>query len=868
MAETAVGLVVDHLIPMLTQEASLLRGIHSQVVDIKNELQSIQCFLRDADRKAESESDLTRRDGVKAWVEQLREVAFQIQDVIDEYMFHLGHLHDHGSFFYSIRKITRSIIKLKARHGIAYEIHDIKTKVRKIKERSSRYGFDSLHDQQEGNIKPTWYDPRKASIFLEEDQVVGIESDREKLVGWLVDKSSPQRTVVSVVGMGGLGKTTLAKQVYDRVVTKFDCHAWITVSESYDKKELLTKLMENFHLTTMESDIPHGGVDEEIQMISKIREVLKKKRYVIFFDDVWNIEFWSDIEHALLDNNKGGRIVITTRSLDVANFCRTSSYVHVHMLQPLPSEKARQLFCNRAFHFEFGGRCPPELENYSGKIVERCKGLPLAIVAIAGLLSTKEKTVNEWRKLHDNLSSELESNPHLTSISRILSLSYYDLPYYLKNCYLYFGMYPEDYSIKCSRLIQIWVSEGFITSKREKTLEEVAQEYLIELINRSLVQVSNVNCFGKPKECRIHDLLREMILRKMEDLRFGSHYFPSNGSSFSELTRRLMVHSSSHVHITSKKYSQVRSMLIFNSDLRNVTDLCETAFCAKFKLLKVLDFEATNLTNLPKDIGDLFHLKYLSVAHTDVQKLPSSMRKLQNLETLNLKGSLVQEVQSHQINRLHKLRHLFVFPRKTLSTGTRMYQFSAPPRRHGEAEGLRLFNRFGCLSLQTLYNVQIGDAIVELKKLTQLRELGISGLQTSHEWSVVCGCINEMKHLESLRVYGFEECGTSHLDLLSRRSSPERPQSLFFKQGMFQKLKHLQLKNLDTLNSLVIEEGALPTLELLIISFCLNLKTVPRGIQHLRNLKRLTLPWQLKDRVQPKGEDYHIVRHVQQVVFD
>ncbi|KAF3455493.1 hypothetical protein FNV43_RR00122 [Rhamnella rubrinervis] len=255
--------------------------------------------------------------------------------------------------------------------------------------------------------------------------------------------------------MGGLGKTTLAKQVYDRVVTQFDCHAWITVSESYDKKELLRKVMDKFcQTTTMESNIParNGGVDEEIQIISKVREQLKNKRYVIFFDDVWKIEFWSDIEHALLDNNMGGRIVITTRSLDVANFAK----------------------------------------------------------------------------------HQLESNPHLSSISRILSLSYDDLPYYIKNCYLYFGMYPEDYSIKCSRLIRQWVSEGFITSKKDKTLEEVAQQYLTELMNRSLVQVSQVNYCGKPKECRIHDLLRDMILRKMEDLRFGSHYFPSNGSSFSE----------------------------------------------------------------------------------------------------------------------------------------------------------------------------------------------------------------------------------------------------------------------------------------------------------------------------------------------
>ncbi|KAF3456662.1 hypothetical protein FNV43_RR01316 [Rhamnella rubrinervis] len=444
--------------------------------------------------------------------------------------------------------------------------------------------------------------------------------------------------------MGGIGKTTLAKQVYDRVVTQFDCHAWITVSESYDKKELLRTLMENFGIE-METDIParNGGVDEEIKMVTTIRKYLRDKRYVVIFDDVWKIEFWSDIEHALLDNNKGGRVLITTRSLDVAKFCKISSYVHVHKLQPLPSEKAWPLFCNRAFHFQFGGSCPPELENYS--------------VTMISLLPQK----------------------------------------------LLLGLYPEDYSINCSRLIRQWVSEGFITSKKDKTLEEVAQQYLTELMNRSLVQVSKVSYRGKPKECRIHDLLRDMILRKMEDLRFGSHYFPSDGSSFSELARRLTIHSRPLIHISNEKYCRVRGVLTFTSNLHNMT------FCSKFKLLKVLDFEgATHFNHLPEGMGDLFHLKYLSVAHKIVEKLPSSIGKLQNLETLNLKGSGVDMIESHQISRLHKLRHL-VFTR-----GFR------------EDVVLGLFKGFGSFALQKLYDVRISDNIEELKKLTQLRKLGIT----------------------------------------------------------------------------------------------------------------------------------------------
>ncbi|KAH7545444.1 hypothetical protein FEM48_Zijuj01G0094600 [Ziziphus jujuba var. spinosa] len=196
--------------------------------------------------------------------------------------------------------------------------------------------------------------------------------------------------------------------------------------------------------------------------------------------------------------------------MEVANFCRISSFVHVHRLKPLPYEKATELFCNKVFKFDFEGRCPTDLEELSHKIVDKCNGLPLAIVAIAGLLSTKNKTIDEWQKLHDGLSSELESNPHLASIIKILSLSYGDLPYHLKSCFLYFGMYPENHSIRCSRLIRQWIAEGVVNQKKDKTLEAVAHEYLTELIHRSLVQVSWVDSTGRLRTCCIHDVLREL----------------------------------------------------------------------------------------------------------------------------------------------------------------------------------------------------------------------------------------------------------------------------------------------------------------------------------------------------------------------
>lgn len=222
MAETAVGSVIDKLIPLLTEEANLLRSVHKEVAGIKRELQSILAFLKDADRRAEDEEDNINY-GVKVWVEELREVAFQIENVIDEYTHHVAQKrqqHKQRShrrkLIGLLQKIACFIMRLKPRHDIASTIQDLKQAVREINERSQRYGFNST---QQGSTTTAqnnvWYDPRNNACFLQDTEVVGIESARDELIN-VLERESPSRIVISVVGMGGLGKTTLAHQAYVR----------------------------------------------------------------------------------------------------------------------------------------------------------------------------------------------------------------------------------------------------------------------------------------------------------------------------------------------------------------------------------------------------------------------------------------------------------------------------------------------------------------------------------------------------------------------------------------------------------------------------------------------------------------------------
>ncbi|XP_060667246.1 disease resistance protein RPM1-like [Ziziphus jujuba] len=618
MAEAAVGFVINYLTPLLREEVRLLRNVHSEVLDIKNELQSIKYFLKGADMKAETEDD-TVREAVRAWVKQLTQVSFRIEDVIDDYIFHLPRHPRRGGFIASLYKFAGCIITLKVRHRIASHIQHIKVEVRQIKDRRESCGIDSIEEGSTTTSAASWNNPRQRALYLEEDELVGIESPRAKLIDWLGDKQVTQRTVISVVGMGGLGKSTLAKKVYDSVKKEFECHAWVTVSQPCQKKQLLKNSIKKFYEEKKEPT--PQGIDEmdEQTLTTKLRDYLLKKRYVVIFDDVWKVDFWGDIEYALPDDENGSRAVITTRNMDVANFCKISPSFRVHELQHLRDDNPWKLFCKKVFQLDCGGQCPPHLEQLSRKIVDKCEGLPLAIVAIAGLLKTKYKTTVEWQKLHDSLSSEMDSNLHLTSIGKILSLSYFDLPYHLKSCFLYFGMYPEAYFIRCSRLIRQWIAGGFVNQKKDKTLEEVALEYLTELIHRNLVQVSWVDCKGRIRICRIHDLLRDVALKKMESS-FFCHVVDRNESALKGdiVTRRLSIVNNSCTNVLQDAYqvSQVRIILNFNIDQSQtlLNYIFNPGTLAKnFKLLKLLDFEDAPIDSIHEDIGNLFHLRYLSL---------------------------------------------------------------------------------------------------------------------------------------------------------------------------------------------------------------------------------------------------------------
>ncbi|KAL5547926.1 hypothetical protein UlMin_003157 [Ulmus minor] len=876
MAETFLGPVITELIDLLEQEVKSLKGVRKQVKSLQKELEFIQPLLKHAEAKLESAEI---RDVMQVWVKHVREESNRIEEIIDEYLYFVEaeKRHRQSGCISCFHKACGFVKNLKQRHDIALKIKDVKNSLREIKDRGHGYGLRPLEQGASStttNVEAP-IDPRLGSLFIEKDEFVGLETESEALVRKLVEGSSA-RSVISLVGQGGIGKTTLAKKVYDEEIVKghFELHAWVTVSQSYNVK----KLLKNLKRQICTSDRGMEETEKEVeQQIQDLRDSLQAKSYVVVFDDVWQEEFWGVIKSALPNNNMGSRILITTRNVVVAN----SSPSDLVQLQTWSLASAWELFCKKAFQSEFQGRCPRDLEHLSREIVNKCQGLPLAIATIAGLLSTKEKVESEWQRVLDDLNSKSEMNSQLSSISKILCLSYYDLPFPLNYCFLYFGRFPEDYSISDERLYRLWIAEGFIQARGAMTLEEVAEAYLNELNQRNVV-TSQSFWFGEGKFYGVHDLMHDVILSRADEVCFCQTW-DENKSRFRGSGHRLRISGSIENVLKNVGDSPIRSLLFSDID-EQLTDSFIVTLFKKFKLLKVLDFERVPLNILPKEVGNLFHLKYLSLRYTKVKILPKSIKNLQKLQSLDIRETLIRELPV-EINELRNLRHLLAY-----TVNDRGFDYI----------GVQMHEGFGNLedlqSLTTLETQPGGIGVVkELKKLIKLRWLGVSKI-TSETWRSVCASIQNMDHLERLGLGAKDENEVLDLQYIS---SPHRflwelvligrlqnlpdtiprfqnirglflglswliddpckclkalpnleslvlecnacvGEELHFENGGFEKLKELWMRKLDGLKHIEIDEGALPALEKLYLFHCPLLKEFP-SVKHLKKLKHFEI---------------------------
>ncbi|XP_047978784.1 putative late blight resistance protein homolog R1B-8 [Salvia hispanica] len=336
--------------------------------------------------------------------------------------------------------------------------------------------------------------------------------------------------------------------------------------------------------------------------IHELKDILYKslygRKYLIVLDDIWSTKFWDEMRMYFPVINNGSRILITTRESDVVNY--TDSSRSQHQMQLLSESESWNLLHQLVFGEE---ECPPELQEIGQKIAKDCDGLPLAISVIGGLLSKMERSEDAWRKIGDNVIAAIsESDERCYSI---LSLSYDHLPNHLKPCFLYMGAYPEDFEIKGSKLILLWVAEGFVKSNGERSLEEEAEDWLKSLIDRNLFQVRKYERDGNAKSYSMHDLLRVICIRKCSEEEFmngpNKFTFPN--------PRRMSFHTSDEledVNDSTESMSLTRSLICIGFQR---AEFPLGAFSAA-RLLRVLDLMDTRFDSFPTEIFELINLRF------------------------------------------------------------------------------------------------------------------------------------------------------------------------------------------------------------------------------------------------------------------
>ncbi|PHT67858.1 putative late blight resistance protein -like protein R1B-23 [Capsicum annuum] len=608
--------------------------VKNQLQVIQKELESLQPFLKDV-----AEELYNKHERLQHCAALLNGKAYEVEYIVDA----------------SIGKGVPDWCLVRWLFDIIKEIILIREEVAKIQEKRV-FNF-ALHDTLD--TEELTNTPRMT------EEVVGFEDVMEKLREQLIS-GSKQLDVISVVGMPGLGKTTVANKLYsdEFVVSRFEIRAQCCVSQAYSRRNVLLSILrdaigESPTLAKLSTDI----------LADQLRKILLRKRYLILVDDVWEASVWDDLRCCFHDDNNGSRIILTTQHGGVAENAKSVS--DPLYLRLLNDDESWKLLKQKVFGEE---SCSVLFSNIGKEIANKCRGLPLSIVLVAGMLTKMKKSEICWKQVAMNLCTDILSNS-----KTIIEQSYQSLPYHLKPCFLYFGVFLEDKEINVSILTWLWIAEGFIKSRDDKSLEDIAEGYLESLIGRNLVTVAKWSSSGKVKTCRIHDLLLCFCKERAKEknlLRWMKRNLYLKVHSFMNCYRDQNVNTSSSIY--SHKQLIQRHMS-FNSEVVNLVEWISSCSLVGavsfmegrnkgsfsivqsshiyFRFIKVLNLEFIVIDSFPTE---LVYLRYFA-ARTSQKSITSSIANLRNLETLIVKPMRGKLILPLTLLKMVKLRHLQIY---------------------------------------------------------------------------------------------------------------------------------------------------------------------------------------------------------------
>ncbi|XP_019197944.1 PREDICTED: putative late blight resistance protein homolog R1B-14 [Ipomoea nil] len=715
---------------------------------------------------------------------------------------------------------------------------------------------------------------------LQNAKMVGHVDELDEMKKLLLQESFKRRQVVPIVGMGGIGKTTFARRLFEDplVSSHFDIAAWTTVSARYGMRRTLLELLSS--ITPITDEI-NAKTSEELA--AQLRKCLMgRRRYLIVLDDVWSTNSWDEIQRCFPDNNDGSRILLTCRLHEVASYT-TSSHNSFLNMRFLTSDESWQLFQQRVLN---NGRLLPEnLESTWRHIVDYCQGLPFAIALIAGLVQATDESLWESKVLEGTLYA-LVSYDLAEGISKILGLSYNHLPNFLKACFLYFGVFPENTVIHVKELIRLWIAEGFVRAAEssQRSLEEVAEDFLKDLVSRSLVLINKISLDGKIKTCKVHDFVHDFCREKAikENLlyvrnKYNTGYVGSyRWTSFETMYPKFVV---------PDTFNRSRSLFSFcDGHMTRGPQM----FANNFKMLRVLNLSSFSIMkDIPLHIVHLVLLRYLVLRPFESLKtLPVSKNwNLQTLVLLASKKDTSDEVASSLVSEiwdLPKLRHVQVCKTFVLDA-PRMVQQSLQTIYwlHSFQCTETVFSRFPNAKVVGIFMGEFGslhpNCLDNLRCLISLENLKIKSRQHS---PVLLPSLEAFPvHLKKLKLKGTLLAWNAmtvvvgmlpNLQVLKLKDGACQGQEWAVSGGQFHGLKSLVIYGTDLMHW-TISSDDFPVLERLILNGCYDLKEIPCGFGGVASLQLIELchcysslvdcAKQIQEEQRDYGNDVLVVRN-------